>query len=192
MHYNIYDTISFVNISFFSCTVQNFVHAKYKPWTRYTRQFKCTFYNLYAQTFLKLKLHTLTVHSVYMAYIFNDRNSTFWHALISRAQSSYCSQLNCNDLLSERRQSKEERSTCPYVWGSWFTVPSSARTKRILWRLSLWYMGALIRFLKQWMSTQGSAKQGGMLPHKRASVWPMADCSLGHIEVIQDPKNGTQ
>lgn len=82
LHYNIYDTISFVNISVVNCTVQKFVHAKYKPWSRYTEQFKRTFYILYAQTFLNLKLCTPLMHSIYMAYIFNDRNSTFWHALI--------------------------------------------------------------------------------------------------------------
>jgi len=68
LHYNIYDTVSFVNNSSVNCTVQKFVHAKYKPWTRYTKQFKCTFYILYAQTFLKLKLCTLLMHSMYMAY----------------------------------------------------------------------------------------------------------------------------
>lgn len=157
LHYDIYDTISFVNISFFSCTVQNFVHAKYKPWTRYTEQFKCTFYNLYAQTFLKLKLCTLTVHSVYMAYIFNNRNSTFWHALIPGLKDHIVPSSTSMTLLSERRQSKEKRHTCPSVWAGWFTVPSSARTKHVLWRLSPWYVGALVRFLKQQMSTQGSA-----------------------------------
>lgn len=125
LHYNIYDTISFVNISFFNCTVQNFVHAKYKPWTRYTKQFKCTFYNLYAQIFLKLKLCILIMHSVYMAYIFNNRNSTFWHALIPGLRVCIVPSSISMVVLSERRQSKVWMCTLPSIWGDWFTIPSS-------------------------------------------------------------------
>lgn len=128
MHYNIYDTISFINISFFNCTVQNFVHAKYKPWTRYTKQFKCTFYNLYAQIFLKLKLCTLIMHSVYMAYIFNNRNSTFWHALIPGLRACIVPSSISMVVLSERRQSKVWTCTLPSVWGDWFIIPSSIGT----------------------------------------------------------------
>lgn len=51
-----------VNISFVICTVQK-VHVKYKLWTGFTKHFKCTFYTLYAQIFLKLKLCTLNMHS---------------------------------------------------------------------------------------------------------------------------------
>lgn len=105
LRYNIYDTISSVNISFVNGTVQRFVHAKYKPWIRYTKQFKCIFYILYAQTFLKLKLCILLMHSTYMAYIFNDRNSTFWHALVPELRAYTLPSSILTALLSEKRQS---------------------------------------------------------------------------------------
>lgn len=184
MRYNIYYTISFVSISFVNCTVQKFVHAKYKLWTRYTKQFKCTFYILYAQTFLKLNAHYahyLCIACIWLTYSVTGIPPFGMPLSPGSELTLFPAQFwlfRC-----QKRNSQQVR-TCKglSVWGDWFTIPSSIRTKRALVEVESDACWALVRSLRQQMSSTSIAiihwpLQNGEChcPHKSYSEWTMAD-----------------
>lgn len=116
------------------------------------------------------------MHSTYMAYIFNDRNSTFWHALVPGLRAYTVPSSILTALLSEKRQ-----STGMGMEGSlskadclWFLLQSGKVCPG--WG-GAWCLWALVGSLKQQMSsTQVSITLGTeSLPHEPPSEQTTAD-----------------
>lgn len=99
------------------------------------------------------------MHSTYMAYIFNDRNSTFWHALVLGLRAYTVPSSTLTALLSEKRQStgRDMQGSAKGI-GSWFLLQSDKACP--CWG-GTWSCWALVGSLKQQMtSTQVSIALG--------------------------------